>query len=248
MGAHLERALLGDAARLCGAEPVVLVPPSTLHDVPWGLLPRLTETPLTVAPSAAMWLRAKARPEPSSRVVTVVAAPGLSTGDAEAIAVAKLHEQAVLLTGPASSVTNAVSALDGAWVGHVAAHGTFRNDSPLFSCLQLADGPLTIHDLDRLRQPPHLVLLSACDSAVSAPVGSDEVLGLVTSLLGMGVAGVLASVVSVNDADTIPVMVSVHAALRDGASLPEASLAARNAARNDFRAFATAASFTAWGA
>jgi CHAT domain-containing protein len=34
---------------------------------------------------------------------------------------------------------------------HVAAHGVFRADSPMFSSLRLADGPLTVHDLERLR-------------------------------------------------------------------------------------------------
>lgn len=153
-----------------------------------------------------------------------------------------------MLTAAEATVPGTLSLLDGVWLGHLAAHGTFRSDSPLFSSLQLADGPLTIHDLDRLPRPPHLVLLSACDTAVSAAVGSDEVLGLVTSLLGMGVAGVLASVVPVDDAATVPVMVAVHTALRDGASLPEASRSARESARDDPRVFATAASFTAWGA
>jgi CHAT domain-containing protein len=195
-----------------------------------------------------MWLRASRRIPPTKRKVAVVVAPGLSTGDAEAAAVARLHEQTVVLTGSAATVGQTLSVFDGAWAGHLAAHGTFRSDSPLFSCLQLADGPLTIHDLARLSQPPHLVLLSACDTAVSAPVGSDEVLGLVASLLGMGVSGVLAAVVPVNDAATVPVMVSVHSALRDGVSLAEASLSARDAARGDSRAFAAAVSFTAWGA
>jgi tetratricopeptide (TPR) repeat protein len=247
-GVNLERALLGSVARGCGAEPVILVPPSSLHHVPWGLLPTLAEVPLTVAPSAGMWLRARRSSLPAGRNVALVVGPGLATGDAEAAQLAQFHPQPRILVGGAATVPDTLSALDGAWLGHIAAHGTFRADSPLFSCLHLHDGPLTIHDLDRLRQPPHLVILSACDTAVSAPVGSDEVLGLVTGLLGLGVAGVLASVVPVNDAATVPVMLSVHRALRDGSSLAEAWLAARTAARGDYIAAAAAGSFTAWGA
>ena len=39
-------------------------------------------------------------------------------------------------------------------VGHVAAHGTFRADSPMFSSLRLDDGPMTVHDVERLRRAP----------------------------------------------------------------------------------------------
>lgn len=247
LGASLERALLGPAASHV-AEPVVLVPSRGLHGVPWGLLPSLAEVPLVVAPSAAIWLRASLQPRPGRSSVTLVVAPGLSTEDQEAVAVADLHDQPTVLSGSAATVPNTLAALDGATLGHIAAHGSFRSDSPLFSCLHLADGPLTVHDLERLGQPPHTVLLSACDTAVAASVGSDELLGLVTGLLGLGTASVLASVVPVNDLATVPVMRVVHTALRDGSTLPEASLAARTASRGDDQLLATAASFTAWGA
>ena len=34
---------------------------------------------------------------------------------------------------------------------HLACHGSFRTDNPLFSTLSLADGPLTVYDLERAR-------------------------------------------------------------------------------------------------
>jgi len=34
-----------------------------------------------------------------------------------------------------------LEAIDGAWLVHIAAHGTFRSDSPLFSSLRMDDGP-----------------------------------------------------------------------------------------------------------
>jgi CHAT domain-containing protein len=247
VSASLQRSLLGPVARSIGADPVIIVPSSRLHDVPWALLPCLSDVPMAVAPSAALWLRASEQPEPADRPVVVVVGPGLSTGDQEATTVARIHQRPTTLLGADATVGNTLAAFNGAWIGHVAAHGVFRADSPLFSSLQLADGPLTIHDLDRLRRPPHTVLLSACDSAVSVPVGSEELLGLVTGLLGMGTASVLASVVPVNDAATVSLMVNVHAALRDGSSLPEALLVARSAAKADPSTLAAAVSFTAWG-
>ena len=83
---------------------------------------------------------------------------------------------------------------------------------------------------------------------VSAPVGADELLGLVSSLMPLGAAGIVASVVPVNDVAVVPVMVALHEALQRGATLPEALLAARRAAGGDPLAEATAHSFLALGA
>ena len=58
-----------------------------------------------------------------------------------------------------------MAAIDGAWLVHVAAHGTFRSDSPLFSAIELDDGPLTVYDLERLKRAPYRVILSSCNSA-----------------------------------------------------------------------------------
>ena len=49
-----------------------------------------------------------------------------------------------------------LGALDGAPLAHIAAHGTFRADSPLFSSLRMDDGPLTVHDFERLGRAPVL--------------------------------------------------------------------------------------------
>ncbi|MFG1707328.1 CHAT domain-containing protein [Nonomuraea sp. M3C6] len=108
-------------------------------------------------------------------------------------------------------------------LGPVAAHGTFRADSPLFSSLHLDDGPLTGYDLERLRRAPHRLVLSSCDSGQMAPVGADELLGLATALLHQGTAGIVASVVPVNDETAVPVMAGLH----DGLTLPEALCQAR---------------------
>ena len=97
------------------------------------------------------------------------------------------------------------------------------------------------------RAPYHLVL-AGCDSGVAAPVGADELLGLVSSLMPLGAAGIVASVVPVNDIAAVPVMVALHEALHRGTTLPEALLAARRAVGGDPLAEATAHSFLALGA
>ncbi len=244
-GARLERALLGPAARRLPG-PVVVSPTSRLHGVPWGLLPALADVPHSVVPSAALWLRARERASVSDRRV-FVSGPGLTTGGAEIAVVAPRHADAIVLRDGAATVDDAMEALDGAGIAHLAAHGHFRADSPLFSSLDLADGPLAVHDFERLDRAPHRVVLSACDSGVLAPVGAGELLGLVSALLAIGTAGVVASVAVVNDEATVDVMVDVHAALDAGADLATALHTARSAAAGDPTRVATAAAFLALG-
>jgi CHAT domain-containing protein len=113
--------------------------------------------------------------------------------------------------------------------------------------LGLDDGPLTVHDLERLRRAPYRLILSSCDSGAAAPVGADELLGLVSSLEPMGAAGIAASVVQVNDAAVVPLMLALHDALRAGATLPKALLTARTDVADDPVSAATALAFIALG-
>ena len=128
-----------------------------------------------------------------------------------------------------------MAALDGATLAHVAAHGRFRPDSPLFSSLEMADGPLTVHDLERLRVAPYRLILSACESGVLAPVGADELLGLASALFSIGTAGLVCSVAEVNDDATAALMLDLHDHLTRDADggLAGALLAARRAAQGD---------------
>lgn len=246
-GHRLEVALLGGAGRLLADAPSVVVSPtSRLHAAPWALLPALSGVPHSVVPSAAAWLRARTRRSSSGRLV-FVCGPGLTTGGAEVDVVAPHHPGATVLRDGTATVDRALAALDGAALAHIAAHGTFRGDSPLFSALDLDDGPLTMHDLERLASPPHRVVLSACESGVMAPVGAGELLGLVSALLAAGTAGVAASVEVVNDEATADLMLALHAGLSDGAGLADGLLLARRAAVGDPVREATAASFLALG-
>ncbi|MEV1177943.1 CHAT domain-containing protein, partial [Nonomuraea sp. NPDC049784] len=234
LGARLEQALLGpiaggplgDAWPLRG-EPLVVVPPSTLHTTPWALLPSLRRRPFTVAPSAGAWLRARAARRPDGGRIALVRGPGVPHADAEIREIARLHGDIAVLAGGEATAPAVLDAIDGSPLAHLAAHGTFRADSPLFSSLHLDDGPLTGYDLERLRRAPHHLVLSSCDSGQMAPVGADELLGLATALLRLGTAGIVASVVPVNDETAVPVMVGLHDGLRRGLGLAEALCQAR---------------------
>jgi CHAT domain-containing protein len=169
--------------------------------------------------------------------VALVAGPRLPGAGPEVAALARRYRDAVRLTARAATADAVLAALDGARLAHVAAHGRFRSDNPQFSALELADGPLTVHDLESLRRPPDLLVLSACDSGLSTVHPGDELLGLAASLLGLGTRSVVASLLPVPDDATRRLMVTFHREL-DGAG---SAAPAEALARAQSKAYATGA-------
>ncbi|MDZ5619216.1 CHAT domain-containing protein [Nocardioides sp. HM23] len=247
IGRRLQEAILGDAVRLIPDGPVTLAPTARLHGLAWSLLRALHDRPFAIVPSAGQWLRATNAERPDPQRTVLVAGPELESGGAEVPVLAQRHPGAVLLDGPHATLGAVLDALDGADLAHLATHGRFRADSPLFSALDLADGPLTVHDLERLRTAPYRVVLSACESGVLAPVGAQELLGLAAALFSIGTAGLVSSVGEVNDAATADLMVGLHDGLAGGADPAAALLAVRRAAADDPVAAGTAAAFVALG-
>ncbi|HVV23819.1 MAG TPA: CHAT domain-containing protein [Pseudonocardiaceae bacterium] len=235
MESAVRSARLGSAAALDsllslpGGRPLVVVPVGALHAVPWAVLPSCAGRPVSVAPSVAAWLRAtdagSATGPPGGRVW--IAGPGLRHAGREA---QSLHARygGRLLAGRSATVAAALAAMDGADLVHVAAHGRFREDQPLFSCLDLSGGPLFGYDLQRLRLPPRRVVLSACDAGRSAVWPGGEAIGMATALLRHGTATVIASVLPVPDRQAVGLVTALHAAL-DGGLGPAAALATAQA-------------------
>ena len=247
IGRRLQEAILGDAARLLPDGPVTLAPTARLHGLAWSLLPTLHDRPFGIVPSAGQWLRATKAQRPDPQRTVLVVGPELASGGAEVPVLARRHPDAVLLDGQGATLAAVLDALDGADLAHLATHGRFRADSPLFSALDLADGPLTVHDLERLRTAPYRVVLSACESGVLAPVGAQELLGLAAALFSIGTAGLVSSVGEVNDAATADLMVALHDGLAAGKDPAAALLDVRRAVAGDPVAAGTAAAFVALG-
>ncbi len=248
-GPALQQALLGPAVRQLGDGPVIIVPTGKLHPIPWAILPALKDRVTSVAPSAAAWMRAHRAPEPRHRHVVLARGPGLVSDGAEVPELAKLYDDDVtVLDDAAATADKVLSTLDGAWLAHIAAHGIFRADSPLFSSLRMHDGPLTVYDFERLNRAPYRLVLSSCEGAVLAPAGANELLGLASSLLPLGTAGIIAGLVPLNDQALVPLMVDLHGHLRAGQTLAESLYRVRRALKDDPVQHATATSLVALGA
>ena len=220
-GAEASAESLGDRlivplSERLGDRPLVIVPTGSLHAMPWSMLPQLRGRPIVVAPSAATW-SALQRPRPARRgKVVLVAGPRLRHAASEVTALASLYSRPVTLSGRQATVEAVMRSLDGATVAHIACHGHFRSDSPLFSALELADGPLNAYELQRLRRPPELIVLSACDLGSSDARPGDELLGFAAALIGMGTRTIVASVLPVPDAGAKRLMISLHRHLTAG--------------------------------
>jgi hypothetical protein len=245
--AALQRELLGDAVAELGDASVVIVPPAALSSTPWGLLPALQSRVFSVAPSAAAWSVAR-RVRWSRDAVTLVAGPGLRHARSEIEMISRRYPKATLLGDGTARAEEVLAALDGVALAHVAAHGVFRNDNPMFSSLQLDDGPLTVLDLQRLARAPYRLVLSCCDTGSVFTAGADEMLGVLSALTPLGTAGLLAAVLPVSDEAAVPFTALIHDRLSAGDTMAEALQVARAASSPDPALFAIAHSFLAFGA
>ena len=233
---NLDLMLLGPLRRRIGGdEELVLVPTGSLHALAWAALPSMENRILSVAPSARSWLAAEqvpSRPGP----VALAHGPGLPHAEDEITAIAKLYPEAAPLQGEKAAAEAVAASWDGARLAHLAAHGKFRKDNPLFSNLELADGPLTVYDLESLGRAPRLLILSACDSALSGIHPGDELMGVASALLALGSKTLIASVAPVDDEYTRILMTALHTGL--GANLrPAQALAKAQAEHPEAPAF-----------
>ncbi|MGZ3141937.1 CHAT domain-containing protein [Lentzea chajnantorensis] len=196
-------------------DEVVVVPDGVLRDMPWAAL----RPKVHVLPALDRWCP----PRPGGRRVWVA---GPDLGHEEVTALHREHGGTVL----GSTVEETLRGLEGAGIAHIAAHGVVNADNPLFSYLELDDGPLYGYDLARVEHPPEVVVLSACES------------GLARAFLDAGTRAVLASVLPVPDRQVGAAMAAVHRRLDHPAA------AARAVAHLGFSCYGTGTSVAACSA
>lgn len=207
------------------AGTVVIVPTVALAALPWRALPSLRRHPVVAAPSVTAWVRRPvgARREP---VVAALAGPGLPRAREEVRSVTEAwgrhtEPRSATTTNGYAVSTDVRTALASASVVHLAAHGHHVDQSPLFSSLDMADGPVFAHEL-RAPLAAELVILSACDVGRSRGRVGDEPLGLAAALLGLGVQCVVAATNPVHDDVAAAAMVDLHRRLVDGVDVATA--------------------------
>jgi len=219
---------------------LVLLPHGVLHYVPFAALRNranghflIDDFTLTYAPSASAlrFLRAKESPVDGAALVLgdpATILPKLPGAAREATAVASLLNTTPHLGADAREelLHNLAGKVD---LVHLAAHGVYDPANPLFSRIALArggtdDGDLTVQDILSSVDLTgvNLVVLSACESAIGARTGGDEVVGLTRALLYAGAPGVISTLWNIDDAASAGLMKEFYRRLTGGESAAEA--------------------------
>jgi CHAT domain-containing protein len=214
-----------------GTRRLVVVPHRSLHYVPFHALHDgrryvIERREVSYAPSAGVLRYCFARPAHPWHRAVLLGLPDTYTPRVreELATLTPLFSQAVTLLDEDATLAALQAHAPTADVIHLACHGHFRPDNPLFSALRLSDGWLTVREaygLD-LRQCG-LVVLSACETGVSALAPGDDLIGLARGFFSAGAASLVVSLWTVDDEVTAQLMAQFYARLRAG-DAPAAAL------------------------
>jgi CHAT domain-containing protein len=213
------------------AEHLIIAPHDFLHYLPFHALLDAGGTPIgdrytvSYAPSASVYSLCAAKPgradggslilgvpDPvAPQIFDEVRAVSETLGSSGVFLGTDATDEILRERGPASRFI------------HIATHGWFRQDNPMFSSIRLGNSNLSLFDLYQLNLPCELVTLSGCGTGLNVVVGGDELLGLVRGLLYAGAQGVLVTLWDVNDRSTAEFMKLFYENLQsDGRNKAEA--------------------------
>lgn len=241
--AHLFELYCEIAAPICAgltAKHIVFVPHDLLHYVPFQalfdgsryLLDRFT---ISYAPSATVLVHCQNKPASLATGSLILGIP-----DRNAPAIAEEVEAVQQELAPARLFVGAEAKESvlrdlgsRSRVIHIATHGQFRRDNPMFSGIRLGDSHLNLYDLYHLKLPAELVTLSGCATGQNALAAGDELLGLVRGLLYAGAHSLLLTMWDVHDRSTTEFMKLFYSRLRQhqdkATAMQEAALTLRKA-------------------
>ncbi len=223
---------------------LVIVPDGVLYSLPWAVLCDTEgrwfaeHLPFSICPSVASLVHAlgKCAQAPQTKGVLIAADPDLSaTAEAhdlpplsgardEILCLQSILGTAVTLTGSEVTKANLMAALHQAYLAHLAVHGRAEPDAPLRSALHLTattedNGQLTAAEVYECFFPQlHLVVLSACESALGASLRGEGATGLGQAFLAAGASSVVATLARTDDHFIRDMMCSFHTARQAGAS------------------------------
>src|SRR5260370_39048320 len=74
---------------------------------------------------------------------------------------------------------------------HIATHGSFRPDNPMFSGIRLGDAYLHLYELYHMQLSAELLTLSGCATGLNVIAAGEELLGLIRGALYAGARSLL---------------------------------------------------------
>jgi CHAT domain-containing protein len=190
-------------------------------------LPGFVGRPLTIPPSATQWIHHRSSASDGRRV-GLVAGPRVDRAADEvgraADAWVGTGTTAEVLTGPDASAARVAALAERVDVLHLAGHGRHSGEHPLFSGVELADGPWFGYDIDALAHTPGTIVLSACELGRVSVRSGEEAVGMTAAWLHAGARHVLSSPALVADRVACEALARWHALVAGGAE-PAVALA-----------------------
>ena len=231
--------LIAPVVSRLGASHLVFVPHGLLHYVPFHalfdgeqyLIDRFT---VSYSPSAGIFALSQSRTAASDRGSLILGIP-----DAQAPAIldearnlSRVMDGAELFIGvDANEQTLRTKGPTSRFI-HIATHGHFRKDNPMFSSIRMGDSFLSLFDLYQLRLPVELITLSGCSTGLNVVAAGDELIGLARGLLHSGAESLVLSLWDVHDKSTAEFMQYFYRLLQQGkakaVALREAMLRVRD--------------------
>jgi CHAT domain-containing protein len=212
--------VMAPVERLPGIRSLVIVPFGPLHSLPFHALfdgseylaDRFT---ICYAPSASIFSHIQGQPEISKgrALILGVDDPRMPFIKDELEAVAAAVPEPKVLFGAAANERALREYGAASRIVHIATHGFFRQDSPMFSSIKLADSYLNLYDLYHMNLPVDLLTLSGCVTGLNVVAEGDELLGLTRGLLYSGARSLLLSLWDVDDRSTADFMKKFYSQL-----------------------------------
>lgn len=245
---QLYKSIFAPLEAMLATDRLIIIPHGALHYVPFHALRDesgylIDRFEISYAPSASVLKLCRARHaaaqvanfkfEISEMVALGLAETGTPSINEEMDALASLFPGAVMLIGDRATRANLLQAAPHGRFLHLASHGYFRRDNPMFSFLKLADSHLHFYNLLDLKLNAEMVTLSACHTGVNKVFPGDELHGLVRGFLYAGAPSVIASLWAVSDRSTADFMREMYSHICAGATkrtaLRRAQLAIKDA-------------------
>ena len=230
--AHLKslyQELIAPIRELLQGEHLVIVPHGLLHYVPFHALHDGTSYlvdrfSISYAPSASVYTVCQTKEVNESGDSLVLGVPDAQAPSirTEVEALSGILPNARLFVGEAATEDVLRTYGRGSRMVHIATHGYFRQDNPMFSSIRLGSSHLSLYDISHLQLPAELIVLSGCATGLNVVTPGDEVMGLVRGLLQAGAQSLILSLWDVHDESTKEFMIGFYTRLQQGLSKAKA--------------------------
>ncbi|HET6271666.1 MAG TPA: CHAT domain-containing protein [Bacteroidota bacterium] len=214
-----------DRGFLKEGDHLIISPHGRLLEVPFAslldsngnlLIQRFT---LSYVPSASHILSRPKETPPSTFLALVPDRASLPFAEVEVAAIpATLFSSETVLRDEQATTSELMNHAATSDVVHIAAHGNMHRWHPLFSYLQMNDGPFELHGILNLKLSSRLIVLSSCETGYGVGMMGDiaqghEVVSFPQAFLSAGASAVIAPLWIVEDEATSRLMASFYSNL-----------------------------------